>query len=212
MDTLYYSPGACSLAPHILFEETGLPFEARRVTISDGEHLKPAYIEINPRGRVPTLITGGVIVTESPALLLAIAARAPEKRLVPPPGATHARCMEWLFFLSSGLHIAYAQLWRPQRFLPSGTDTTALVDFGRSSIVAYNADIERRLGAPWAIGESYSVADPYLLPFYRWGVRIGLDMEKDVPRWTAWKNRMLERPAVQRAIEREGIGSVWKAT
>lgn len=211
MHILYYSPGACSLAPHIVLEEIGIPFEPRLVAIADGENTTEAYLRINPRGRVPTLTVEGVFVSEAPALLLYLSGLAPQLALTPEGGVQLAKCLELLCFMSSSVHIAYAQLWRPQRFLPADEDTKALSDFGRAKIVEYNGEIEARIASPWAIGEDYSVADPYLLVFYRWGIRIGLDMAGDCPRWTALTKRTLERAAVQRAIQREGIGTVWKA-
>lgn len=203
---LYYSPIACSLAPHIVLEELGLPFEPVRVSIADGEHQRPDYLAVNPRGRVPALAVDGEIVTEVPALLAYLASLRPEAGLVPPPGTLEfARCFEWLAFLSSSLHIAFAQFRRPERFLPPGAPAEAFSEHGREQTRQLYLEIDRRLAGPWAVGERYSLADPYLLPFYLWDVRVGLDVARACPRWTAWKGRMAERPAVQRAAQREGI-------
>ena len=204
---LYYSPIACSLAPHIVLEEIGVPFEAVRVSIPDGEHQQPAYLAINPRGRVPALAVNGEIVTEVPALLTYLASLADEPKLVPPPGTVeYARCFEWLAFLSSSLHIAYAQFRRPERFLPPGAkDVEAFTEQGREHTKSFYCEIEQRLTGPWAIGAQYSIADAYLLPFYLWDARVGLDVASACPRWTEWKERMRERSAVQRAARREEI-------
>lgn len=206
---LYYSPGACSLAVHILLEEIGEPFETRRVAIAESQHLAPEYLRLNPRGRVPTLVIGGHPVTEAAALLLYLAHRHPALGLTPSEPLAVARCYEWLLFLASSVHIAYAQLWRPRRFLPPAADETAVVSSGKADIVRYNGEIEARMQAGWLLGDRFSIADAYLFPFYRWGVRIGLDMEQSVPKWTRWKHRMLGRPAVQRALATEGIGTSW---
>ena len=203
---LYYSPIACSLAPHILLEELGLPFEPVRVSIPDGEHQRPEYLAVNPRGRVPALEVDGEIVTEVPTLLAFLASLRPEAGLVPQPGTlAFARCFEWLAFLSSSLHIAYAQFRRPERFLPPGAPAEPFSEHGRELTKALYLEIEQRLTGPWAVGEQYSIADPYLLPFYLWDVRVDLDVATHCPRWTAWKARVAERPAVQRAAQREGI-------
>lgn len=214
MLTLFYSPGACSLAPHVALEECGVRYEARRVSIAEGAHKTAAYRSINARGRVPTMIIEGRAVTEVPALLAHIAALRPELALVPLPGTLdHARCFELMAFLSSSLHIAYAQLWRPERFLPDHPDQQQLLSaVGRKAIEAFNDDVEERLTGPWALGEHYSIADAYLLPFYRWGVRIGLPMATACPGWARWSSRMVARPAVRRAVEREGIGFDWATT
>ena len=210
MDILYYSPGACSLAPHIVLEEAGVPFETRRVAIAEGKNLAPAYLKLNPRGRVPTLVTADARITEAGAILLHLAAKHPRLALVPAEGLANARCYEWLFFLASSVHIAYAQVWRPRRFTPdAGLHDDAISQSGRADIVRYNLEIDARLGSPWALGQSYSIVDAYLLCFYRWGIRIGLDMQRGAPKWTAWKERMLQRPAVLRALETEGLGTTW---
>jgi glutathione S-transferase len=211
MLTLYYSPGACSLAPHVALEEAGVPYEIRLVSIAEGSHKSAAYRAINPRERVPTMIIEGTAVTEVPALLAHVASLRPELTLMPRPGSLeHARCFELMAFLSSSLHIAYAQLWRPERFLTGHPDLQELPSgFGREAIQTLNHEIDSRVAGPWALGEHYTIADCYLLPFYRWGARIGLPMADACPRWTRWCSQMVTRPAVQRAIEREGVGFDW---
>lgn len=206
---LYYSPGACSLAPHIVLEEIGEPFEARRTAIAEGKHLSPDYLRLNPRGRVPTLVIDDQPVTEAAAILLHLAHRHASLNLLPAGAVARARCFEWLLFLAASVHIAYAQLWRPRRFLPPEADETALVSSGKADVARYNGEIEAKVPAGWLLGDRFSIADAYLFPFYRWGVRIGLDMEKTAPKWTRWKDRMLDRPAVQRALATEGIGTSW---
>ncbi|HEV2746846.1 MAG TPA: glutathione binding-like protein [Allosphingosinicella sp.] len=211
MHILYYSPGACSLAPHIVLEETGILFEARRVSIADGELRSADYRAINPKERVPALAVDGEVLTEVPALLAYLASLAPAAELVPPAGTVaFGRCFELMAFLSSSLHIAYAQLWRPERFLPEDfAGRGAFTEQGRKTVRRHSAEIEAGLGGEWALGPRYSIADAYLFPFYRWGVRIGLAMADEHPRWTAWKDRMIRRPAVIRAVGREGIGFDW---
>lgn len=211
--TLFHSPGACSLAPHVLLEEAGAAFDAVRVPVREGANLKPEYLAINPRGRVPALRVGEEVVTENPAVLVWIAMAHPEAGLLPPPGsADFGRALEWLGWLSSSVHIAYAQIWRSARFV--GVDappavTTPLQAQGRALVEMYSGEIDRRLaGRDYAVGDRFGVADANLLPFYRWGGLIGLDMRRDFPAWTAHAERLLERPAVRRAIEREEV-SLW---
>lgn len=184
-----------------------MPFEARRVSIADGEHRTAEYRAINPRQRVPALMVDGTLVTEVPALLGYIASLRPQAKLLPPPGTLeYARCLELVAFLSSSLHVAYAQFRRPERFLPQAfSDAQEFVEQGRLNSVRFYREIEDRLGSGWALGEQYTVADAYLFPFYLWGPRLGLDMATDCPRWTAWKEQMLLRPAVLRAAAREGL-------
>ena len=206
MLTLFYSPGACSLAPHVLLEELQLEFERRPVLIADGGHLSEEYLKINPRGRVPTLVVDGNAITEVPAILTYLASLKPEARLVPPGGSLElAKAYELVAWLSSTLHIAYAQLWRPERFLPEGAESTVLVEHARELIRRHNSEVDGWIKGPWMLGENYSIADAYLLPFYRWGNRIGLTMAAECPRWSGWTERMLERPAVAKTIAIEGI-------
>ena len=206
MLTLYYSPGACSLAPHVALKELGVEFEGRPVRVAEGEHRSKEYLKINPRGRVPTLVAEGATITEVPAILTYLAWLKPDAPLLPRPGTIElAKACELMAWISSTLHIAYAQLWRPERFLPESADSTALIDYSRTLIRSHSSDVERWIAGPWFLGDEYSVADAYLLPFYRWGNRIGLEMAKDYPRWAAWTRRMLDRPAVAKVIATEGI-------
>jgi len=203
---LYYAPTACSIAPHIALEEIGAEFEARCLDLAKGEQTLPDYLKINPRGRVPAMVIDGEVVTEVPALLTYIAGLKPDAGLVPPPGTlAYARCFEWLGFLSSTLHVAYAQFRRPVRFLDEGSACwDELSNKGKDITIASYREVERRLGDGFAVG-SYSIADIYLFPFHGWAWRFDFDIAADCPKWTALVTRMRGRPAVQRALAREGL-------
>ena len=205
MLTLYHSPGACSLASHIVLEEIGVPFEARRVTILKGEHQTPEYLAINPHGRVPALTDGGFVITESPAILSYLGHRFPEAGLldlanVERLGRTH----ELLSFFSSGVHGAFAQVFRAARFAESEAARAEVVAAGRAAVARHFEELETLAEDGWVVGGTYSIADPYLLVFYRWGTRIEMDMSA-YPNWIRHKDAMLARPAVQRALAREEI-------
>jgi glutathione S-transferase len=204
---LYYAPTACSIAPHIALEEVGVPFEPRRIDLAKGEQASPEFMKLSPLGRVPTLVIEGEPVTEVPALLTFIASLKPEAQLIPPPGTlAFARCFEWLGFLSSSVHVAYAQFRRPQRFLPEGSPNwDELTEQGRLNTIGLYREVERRLSGGWAAGESYSIADINLFPFFTWAWRLEFDVRKECPKWADVFDRLKERPAVQRGIEREGI-------
>lgn len=206
MLTLYYSPGACSLGPHILIEELGLDCEYRKVSLSRREQFADEYRAINPRMRVPALVLDDGILTEGTAISLYLAALQPSARLLARPGSLEfGKCLEWLAWMASTLHVSYAQVWCPERFLPEASDGALLAQQGRANIIRQNAEVEQQLTSYWFLGDAYSIADCYLLAFYRWGLRLGLPMQTTYPRWTAWRNRMLERGAVQRVLEHEGI-------
>jgi glutathione S-transferase len=204
---LYYAPTACSIAPHIALEEVGLPFEARRIDLAKSEQFSPEFLALSPLGRVPTLIIEGEAVTEVPALLTTIASLRAESDLTPAPGTlAFARCFEWLGFLSSSLHVAYAQFRRPQRFLAEGSPGwDELSDQGRLNTIRFYREVERRLSDGWAAGDSYSIADMNLFPFFTWAWRLEFDVRRECPKWAALFDRVKERPAVRRAVDREGI-------
>jgi len=205
---LYYAPTACSIAPHIALEEIGAPFEPRRLNLASGDQTSPEYLKVNPVGRVPVLVVDGRVVTEVPALLTFIANLKPEMALIPASGTIdQARCFEWLGFLSSTLHVSYAQYRRPERFLkPGSTCAGELTKRGKVNTVALYREVERRLvEGEWAAGENYSIADIYLFPFFTWAWRLDLDVAAECPKWTALFARTKERAAVRRALEREGL-------
>src|SRR4051812_6719231 len=204
---LYYAPTACSIAPHIALEEIEVPFEPRRIDLAKGEQASPEFLALSPLGRVPTMIIEGEAVTEVPALLTFVAGLEPSAGLTPAPGTlAHARCFEWLGFLSSSLHVAYAQFRRPQRFLAEGSPGAGeLTEQGRLNTIRFYREVERRLADGWAAGDSYSIADINLFPFFTWAWRLEFDVRQECPKWAALFDRVKERPAVRRAVEREGI-------
>ena len=208
--TLFYSPGACSLASHIALEESGLPFEARRVDFAKAEQRSPDYLRLNPKGRMPALVEDGHVITENPAILRYVARKAPEAQLWPEDPRADAACAEWCAWSSSGIHVAYAHVRRAERYATSEAALAEVVEKGKATAREIWEQVETKLASvakPWAAGEHYSVADPYLLVFWLWGrgAVLGYDMATEFPAWTAHTKRLLERPAVRRALEREGI-------
>lgn len=208
---LYYSAGACSLAPHILLEESGLPYSVELTAIAEGKTRTAEYLAINPKGRVPALVTEeGEVLTEVPAISWYIADSATAIRLLPQDRLAAARCFEWFNWLSGTVHtMAFGQFWRMQRFVADEKLFPAVQAKGRENILENFAFIEGRLkGRNWAVGNAFTAVDAYLLVFYRWGNRIGMDMRAGYPQWTAHAERMLQRPAVQRVLQQEGI-NIW---
>src|SRR3954447_20231247 len=116
---LYYSPGACSLAPHVTLEETGAEYEPVRVALAKGEQNEPAYRAINPKGRVPALAEGEFVVTENPAILRYIARRFPAAHLWPEETGEEAACAGGLAWLSPTIHVTYAHVRRAERYADS---------------------------------------------------------------------------------------------
>jgi glutathione S-transferase len=205
---LYYSPGACSLAPHVALEEVGVEYEPVKVTLAKGEQRTPEYLALNPKGRVPVLAEDGWVLTENAAILPYIAQRFSGAGLWPSDAKEAARVAEWIGWIASTVHIAYAHVRRPERYASDPKAIEAVIAKGKESCRDIWGQVDRKLGAgPWAIGERFSIADPYLLVFWTWdrGPTLGFDMAKDFPSWTAHARRMGERPAVKRAFEREAL-------
>jgi glutathione S-transferase len=208
--SLYYSPGACSLAPHILLEEVGAPYALVLISTDKGEARADAFRRVNPKGRVPVLVQDDFVLTEAPAILLHIAASAPAHGFFPRSDIDLVRAVEWSNWLSGTVHgIAVRMIWRPADFADDVSEHVHVVARGHAHLAAAFALVESRMtGREWAVGEAYSHIDPYLLVFYRWGNRMKLDMRGTYPQWTKHALRMLARPAVERAFAQEGI-SAW---
>lgn len=208
--TLYYSPGSCALAPHIALEEIGHPFSLVLVNTDQGEGRTPEFRKINPKGRVPVLNDGGSLLTETPAILLHLAMSHPQATLLPSSSDALTRSIEWLNWLSGSIHaVAVRMIWRPYDFTANQGETGSVVAKGIEVLASSFEVIDGRLrDAPWAVGNQYSTVDMFLLVIYRWGNRMGIDMPQTYPAWTEHTRRIIERPAVTRALTQEGI-SVW---
>lgn len=209
---LFHSPGACSLAPHIVLEELGVTYEPVLVTIAAGDNRKPEYLAVNPRGRVPALWIGDArgdrVLTEAMAIMVYLAQRHPQAGLLPEAGTeAFARALEWMGWLGSTLHQAGVRtVFRPERFTTDAAAAPGIAEQGRASIRAGYQDLEERLrGRAFALGERFSVVDAYLLVFYRWGNRCGLSMRSDFPEYARIMDTVRARPAVQRVVTREGV-------
>lgn len=198
---LYYAPGAVALAPHIALAETGADYEAVRLDFSKGEQRQADYLAINPKGRVPALVTERGIVTETPAVLAYIAQSFPEAGLAPPDDPfAFARIQEFNCYLCATLHVAHAHRMRGHRW---ADDPLAIADMTRKVPETMGACFEMIengfFQGPWAMGEAYSISDPYLFTVARWMESDGLD-PASFPKILAHRDRMKERPAVKKAL------------
>jgi glutathione S-transferase len=210
--TLCYSPGSCSFAPHVVLNEIGCRFELRKFSTADGGNYTPEYLAINPKARIPALMIDGFVLTENPAILAYLGRRFSDAGLYPSSsGESEARCLEWLAWCSNTVHVAFAQIWRPERFIGAANDYPAVIARGHDVFRTCLRDIESHLSQnDFALGSQYSVVDPFLLVFYRWAVRVDYEMRQDFPSYTRFAEALCERPAVKRALSTEGI-SVWKS-
>jgi glutathione S-transferase len=198
---LYFSPGACSLSPHIVLAESGLPFELERVDLAAKKTDRGTdYWKINPKGYVPALeLNDGQVLTEGPVVVQYLADLVPRKNLAPPAG-TMARyhLQEWLNFISAELHKGFSQLFNPN--IPDDWKARVIELLGRRIGVA-----ARHLeGRAYVMGDTFTVADAYLFTILRWSKRVNLDL-------TPWRvlpgylDRVAARPAVHETLKAEKL-------
>ncbi len=203
MMTLCYFPGACSLASHIVLEESGAKFELRKIDFATSEQRSDSYLKINPNGRVPALILDdGRALFENIGMMTYVARTNPGANLIPREPFAEARCHSLMSFFASSVHVAWAHNARPERYASDTAAHPNLREVARQSFLNYLQMIDGWLaGREWLL-DQYSVCDPYALVLYSWGVRGELPV-KDLNNFTAHKDRMLKRPAARRALERE---------
>ncbi|MBK9136979.1 MAG: glutathione transferase GstA [Betaproteobacteria bacterium] len=198
---LYYSPGACSLSPHIVLREAGLPFtpvlaSTKTHKLADGTD----YYTINPKGYVPLLeLDDGQRLAEGPAIVQYIADKVPEKKLVPAWGTMERyRALEWLTFIGTEVHKSFSPLFNP-----------AMPEEGKA---VYRQKVLDRLkwvdgqlaNKPYLMGDSFSIPDAYLFTVSRWCSVVGIDISS-LANLNAFMARMNARPAVQEALKAEGL-------
>jgi glutathione S-transferase len=204
MLTFYYSPGSCALASHIALEEAGAPFTLRRIDFSRAEQKSPAYLAINPKARVPAIVTPRGVLTETPAMLAFIAQSFPDARLAPldDPFA-FAQLQAFNVYLCSTVHVAHAHRMRGYRWADDPAAHLAMQKKVPQSVGECYALIEQKmLKGPWVMGEQYTIADPYLYTLAQWLEADGVDAAT-IPRVADHRARMKERPAVKKAIAEE---------
>jgi glutathione S-transferase len=202
MLTLYFTPGACSLAPHIVLEESGEPYQKQMVDLANGEQRAEPYLKINPQGRVPALrLDDGEALTENTAILPYLGKRF---GLWPRDPIDEARALSMIGFFAASVHPAHAHIGRPERYAADPAAYPTIREAGLKSFHGYLQQIDGMLaGREWLAGE-YSVLDAYGLVFYAWGFRRELPLH-ELKAYTAHKDRMLARPAVRRVALEEKL-------
>lgn len=207
---LHYFPGNASLAPHILLEEMALPFELKLVDRNQGEHKSPAYLKLNPNGLIPVLIDGDLVLYEAAAICLHIVDTHPENELAPPLGtAERAHFYKWLVWMTNTLQPTLIRYYYPERMVDPG-NTEGAAQAKRQAEAQASAlldQLDAQLashGAPWLLGERYSACDPYAFMLGRW-TRNFARPARSLPHLGPYLQRMLERPAVQRAVATEQL-------
>jgi glutathione S-transferase len=202
---LYYAPGACSLASHVAIEETGVAYETQKLNLAEGDQRKPEYLRLNPRGRVPTLVVDGEVLTENVGILTYFGGGYPDAGLWPKKTWDQAKLESTLAWLSNTVHTTYGHMVRPARYVDGEAAQEAVRAKARQSFQGYLEEIDQLLnGHKWAIANQYTVADPYLLVFYRWGNRAKMPV-RQLKHYSALVDRVMARPAVKKVMADEGI-------
>jgi glutathione S-transferase len=203
---LYYALKTVSVASHITLEEVGADYELRQLDFSTTEQQSAAYLDINPKGRVPALVTDRGIITETPAILTYLAQRFPDSNMAPLDDAyAFAKLQEFNVYLCATVHVAHAHKFRGRRWVDDA-----------SAIEAMRAKVPQTMGAcfrlietamftgPWVLGNEYSVCDPYLFTVSNWLAGDEVDI-REFPAIADHNDRMRERPAVETVVELHGL-------
>lgn len=197
----YYGLGTCSLASHIALEDAGLDYTAEPVDMKANQQNSPEYLAINPKGRVPALVTDHGILTETPAILAFIAQLAPKAGLAPlnDPFA-FAEVQAFNSYVCSSMHVAHAHRMRGRRW---ATEESSFEDMRRkvpeNVRAGFNLVENKLLRGPWVMGETYTICDPYLFTVAGWAKGDSVDIA-DFPKVAEHYRRMKERAAVQKVL------------
>jgi len=204
MFKLYFAPGTCALASHIALAEAGAAYTIVKLDFKANQQNSPEYLAINPKGRVPSLVTDRGVLTETPAMLAYIAQSFPLAKLAPLDDPFEfAKVQAFNSYLCSSVHVAHAHKGRGYRW---ATDEASFADMKRmipKSVGASFALIERdMLKGPWVMGEQYTICDPYLFTLAGWLEGDSVDLST-LPRVADHRKRMEQRPAVQKVLAEE---------
>jgi glutathione S-transferase len=205
---LYYAPGTCALASHIALAEADAPYTTERLDFKSNQQNSPAYLAINPKGRVPALVTDRGILTETPAMLAFIAQSFPKAGLAPLDDAfAFAQVQSINSYLCATVHVAHAHKGRGYRWADDENSFTDMKRKVPQTMAACFALIERNMiKGPWVMGETYTVCDPYLYTIATWLEGDGVDVSA-LPKVMAHRQRMAERPAVRKVLAEEGLNA-----
>lgn len=198
MMKLYFSPGSCAFATHLALEEAAACYQAIKVNFKAGEHLTEEYLAINPKGRVPALVTDEGVLTETPALLVFVAQSFPESRLIPSDNTfLLARIQEFNSYLAATVHVAHAHKLRGHRW----ADKQTSYDDMRNKVPetmgnSFKLIEDGMIDGPWVLGDDYSICDAYLFTISRWLEGDGVNVSK-FPKIKKHMELMAQRTAVQ---------------
>ena len=200
MLTLYFSRASCAYAPHILLHDAGAAFNTVEIDFGKGEQTSPDFLAINPKGRVPALVTPDGILTKNPAILLYIAQTHPDSNLAPTDPFTLAQAQSFNMFLASTVHVAHAHKHRGARWADDPVAHAAMTAKVAENMAMYAGMIEDHYFAgPYVLGANYSMCDPYLALITRWLGADGVELS-DYPKLQAHDALMRKRPSLQAVL------------
>ncbi|HEY8710376.1 MAG TPA: glutathione S-transferase N-terminal domain-containing protein [Burkholderiaceae bacterium] len=210
MPELHYHPGNASLAPHLLLEEIGAPFELVFVDRAQGAHKSAAYLALNPSGLIPVLVDGDLVLFEAAAICLYLADAHPQAALAPALGtAQRAQFYKWLIWLTNTLQATLIVYFYPERWADTPDAVAQVKAHAEAKIGAmldqFDAELAR-LGGPWLLGEAFSAVDAYALMLCRWTRGLARPA-RSLSHLDPYLQRVLARPATRRVFEREGLAS-----
>jgi len=204
MPTLYYCPYACSMASHVALEEAGATFDTRKINIFTGEQFQPDYRAINHRSKVPALrFDDGRVLLETTAILGWIGHAHPDRGLLGTDPLDQARTLAMCAWLSGTVHPTFKQFIHPEQVAADTTTHAAIKAHAKDQYWRYLQELDAMLAdRPWLMGDRFTLADPYALVFYPWGRELKLPIG-ELTHLAAMKDRLIQRPAARRALERE---------
>ena len=209
---LHYDPGTASMVPHILLEELGVPYQRVRVDRSLRAHKTPGYLQLNPNGLIPVLVDDGLVLYETAAICLHLCDTHPLAALAPPLGTSaRAHCYKWLMWLTNTLQATLLAYFYPERWVDEGNAAGAreVKRHAEARIGGLLDQLDAELarhGGPWFAGTHYSALDPYVFTLCRWTRHFSRAAPARARAHLGpYLQRMLERPAVQRVLQIEGL-------
>ncbi len=211
MIQLHFFPSTASMVPHILLEELGTPYERVLVDRTQGVQKTTAYLQLNPNGLIPVLTDGDLVLYETAAICLHLCDTHPQSGLAPPLGSVErAHFYKWLMWLTNTLQAALIVYFYPERWVNAGNTAGAAEVQQHAQIRVGNllkqldSELARR-GGPWFMGQTYSALDPYVFTLCRWTRNFSEQQARTQPHLGPYLQRMLARPAVQRALASERL-------
>lgn len=208
MMQLHYFPGNASMTPHMLLEELGVPYERVLVDRTNNAHRSPAYLRLNPNGKIPVLVDGDLVLYETGAIVLHLVDTHPQAGLAPVLGtAERAQFYKWLLWLANTLQAEMPLYFYSDRWADGPEGAAQVKKHAEAHIAGMIDQLEGELarhGGPWFAGERFSALDPYVFMLCRW-TRGMQRPARTLPHLAAYLQRMLARPAVQRVFANEGL-------